>query len=33
MEDLGTLGGLTSAAFGISETGEVAGMSETAQGT
>ena len=32
MEDLGTLGGPTSAAFGISETGEVVGTSETAGG-
>ena len=32
MEDLGTLGGATSLAFGISETGEVVGQSETAAG-
>jgi probable HAF family extracellular repeat protein len=33
MEDLGTLGGPTSFAFGISQTGEVVGGSETAEGT
>jgi probable HAF family extracellular repeat protein len=33
MEDLGTLGGPTSVALGISETGVVVGESETATGT
>ena len=33
MEDLGTLGGPTSVAFGISETGVVVGISETGAGT
>ena len=33
MEDLGTLGGPTSVAFGISETGVVVGTSTTAAGT
>jgi len=33
MRDLGTLGGAHSAAFGISQTGEIVGMSETAAGT
>jgi probable HAF family extracellular repeat protein len=33
MEDLGTLGGPTSAADGISETGEVVGVSSTVAGT
>jgi probable HAF family extracellular repeat protein len=32
MEDLGTLGGAASFAFGISETGEVVGVSTTAAG-